>query len=61
MTIDTDKLKDDLKQECYGGFFVGGYGAAMMESFDYDRMSPEEIVEKAQEKGVDLRKYIDEE
>ena len=29
-----------------------------MEAFDIDRATPEELVEIAQEKGIDLRKYV---
>lgn len=57
MTIDIEALKDDLKQECYGAFFIGGLGGALMESFDIERASPEELVEIAKKNGFDLRKY----
>lgn len=57
MTIDVEKLREDLKQECYGAFFVGGFGGALMESFDLERVSPEKLVEIAEKKGVDLKKY----
>ena len=53
MTIDIEKLREDLKQECYGAFFVGGFGGALMESFDLDRASPEELVDIAGKKGID--------
>ena len=57
MTIDIEKLREDLKQECYGAFFVGGFGGALMEAFDLDRASPEELVGIAGKKGIDLRDY----
>ena len=57
MTIDIEKLREDLKQECYGAFFLGGFGGAMMESFNLERASLEELVEIAEKKGVDLKKY----
>lgn len=57
MTIDIEKLREDLKQECYGAFFGGGFGGAFVESFDLAKASPEELVEIAEEKGVDLRTY----
>ena len=57
MTIDIEKLREDLKQECYGAFFVGGFGGALMESFDLEKASPEELVEIAEKKGIDLRNY----
>ena len=57
MTIDIEKLREDLKQECYGAFFVGGFGGALMESFDFEKASPEELVEIAEKKGIELKKY----
>jgi hypothetical protein len=29
MTIDIEKLREDLKQECYGAFFGGGFGGTL--------------------------------
>lgn len=57
MIIDIEELREDLKQECYGAFFGGGFGGALMESFDVERATPEELIEKAQDYRLDLRKY----
>lgn len=57
MTIDIEDLRKDLEQECYGAFFAGGFGGALMESFDIERASPEELIKIAEEKGIDLEKY----
>lgn len=57
MIIDVDELREDLKQDCYGAFFGGGFGGALMESFDIESASPEELVRMAQRKGIDLSKY----
>ena len=57
MIIDIEALREDLKQDCYGAFFGGGFGGALMESFDIDRASPEELVSIAQRNGVDLGDY----
>lgn len=57
MTIDIEKLREDLKQECYGAFFVGGFGGALMDSFDLEKASPEKLVEIAEKKGIDLSDY----
>lgn len=57
ITIDLDALREDMKQDCYGAFFGAGFGGALIESFDIDDASPEELVEMAQDKGIDLRKY----
>ncbi len=57
MTIDIEKLREDLKRECYGAFFGGGFGGALIESFDIEKASSEEIIRIAKEKGVNLSKY----
>jgi len=56
MSIDIEKLRETLKQECYGAFFGGGFGGALVESFDLERASPEELIELALERGIDLSK-----
>ena len=57
MKIDIEKLREDMKQDDYGAFFVGGYGAALIESFDVDKASPEELIKMAEDKGINLRRY----
>lgn len=57
MTIDMDALREDMKQECYGAFFGAGMGSALIESFDIEDASPEELVQIAVDQGIDLRKY----
>lgn len=57
-TIDTERLRKDLLEECYGGFFVGGYGAALMESFDIEKASEEELLEIAKRSGIDIDRYF---
>ena len=57
ITIDIDRLRDDMRDECLGAYFGGGFGAALIESFDVDRATPEKLVEMAQNQGIDLRKY----
>ena len=56
--IDINKLKQDLKDYYEAAYFTLGYGAALMDSFDLDNLSDEEIISKAAENGVDLEKYI---
>lgn len=58
MKIDINALREDLKQECYGAFFGGGFGSALMEAADLDNASPEELVEIARSRGLDPDKYI---
>lgn len=57
MIIDIDRLRDDMRSECLGAYFGGGLGAALIESFDIDRATPEQLVEMAQSQGIDLRRY----
>lgn len=57
MIIDIDRLRDDMRSECLGAYFGGGFGAALIESFDIDRATPEQLVEMAQSQGIDLRRY----
>lgn len=57
ITIDVDRLRDDLRNECYGAFFGGGFGGALVESFDVDRAEPEELVRMAQRNGMNLWDY----
>lgn len=55
--IDINKLKQDLKDYYEAAYFTLGYGAALMDSFDLDNLSDEEIISKAAENGVDLEQY----
>lgn len=57
MTIDIDKLRNDMRDDCIAAYFGGGFGAAIIESCDIDRATPEELVEMAQNRGIDLRRY----
>ena len=47
MTINIEKLKNDLKNELLGAYYGASFGGALIESFDLDNMSPEEIVNLA--------------
>ena len=57
MTIDIERLKQDIKQEYLGAYFVGGFGAALIDSINIDRASPEEIVEIALKLGINIYNY----
>ena len=56
--IDINKLKQDLKNYYEAAYFTLGYWAALMDSFDLDNLSDEEIISKAAKNGVDLEQYI---
>ena len=55
--IDVDRLRRDLK-DYYGTAKFNASPLAIMELTKVERASDREIVEMAQENGVDLRKYI---
>ena len=57
MVIDVKKLRKDMKQGCYGAYFGGGFGGALMSSFDVEKASPDQLIEMAQQQGINLRKY----
>ena len=58
VTIDIERLREDLRSEDLGAYFGGGFAGALMEAFDIDSATPEELVQIAQDRGVDLRRYV---
>ena len=58
VTIDIERLREDLREEDIGAYFGSGFGGALMEAFDIDSATPEELVQIAQNREVDLRRYI---
>ena len=56
--IDINKLKQDLKEYYESAYFTLGYGAALMQSFDIDNLSDEEIINKAIYYGLNIENYI---
>lgn len=57
MMIDTERLRRDLADDCYGAFFGAGFGGALMVAFEVESLSAEELVEYAARQGVDLSRY----
>lgn len=57
MLIDIETLRNDLLEEDFGAYFVGGFGGAMLESFQIQDSTPEQLVRIARERGFDLRDY----
>ena len=55
--IDIDRLRSDLMSENLAGYFGAGLGGMLIEALDIQRMSPENLVQLAQNQGIDLRKY----
>ena len=58
VTIDVDALRQDMLADSRGAFYGGGFGGAMMDSFEIERATPQELVNIAQRKGIDIRQYI---
>ena len=56
--IDINKLKQDLKDYYESAYFTLGYGAALIDSFDLENLSDEEIINKAIDNGINLENYI---
>lgn len=56
--IDIDNLREDLKNNSLGAFYGGGFGAALIDSFDIDRASDEELIKIALRENVNLNNYI---
>mgnify|MGYP006960464991 FL=1 len=56
--IDINKLKKDLKDYYEAAYFTLGYGAALMDSIDIDKLSDEELINKAIDNGINLENYI---
>lgn len=46
-----------MREECLRAYFGGGFGGGLIESFDVDRATPEELIEMAQNQGIDLLGY----
>lgn len=56
MKIDITMLRDYLK-DYYGPAMFSGFPAAIMDLADLDSLDGVELCEKAEEMGVDLRKF----
>lgn len=57
MIIDVDELRSDLIKDSYGAAFGGGFGGALVQAFDIERATDEEVVQIAVSNGVDLSRY----
>lgn len=58
ITIDPEELRQDMLADSRAAFYGGGFGGALYESFEIERATPQELVEMAQRKGIDLTRYI---
>ncbi len=55
--IDVDELRDCL-EDYYGTAMFGGFPAAVIDLAESEDMSGEELCRKAEELGIDLRKFV---
>ena len=56
-TIDVEKLRAYLLDYC-GTAMFGGFPAALLDVAEIERASGEQLCEKAEQLGIDLRKFI---
>lgn len=55
--IDIDALRAYLLDYC-GTALFGGFPAALLDAADIERMDGEELCRKAEDLGVDLRRFV---
>ena len=55
--IDVERLREDLENDSLGAFWGGGFGGALVEAGDVERASSEELIDLANQKGIDLKNY----
>lgn len=58
MKINVEKLRKDILDECAGAYFARGFGMALIESFDIERVTPEQLIEIARQKGLNIENYL---
>lgn len=57
MIIDVDSLRRDMQEESLAAFFGGGIGGVLIESFEIENASDEELIHMALDNGVRLEDY----
>ena len=55
--IDIEKLRSDLINYFEGAYFVGGFGAALIDISEIERASDYQVVQIAVNNNFDLNKY----
>lgn len=55
--VDIDALRAYLLDYC-GTALFGGFPAALLDAADIERMDGEELCRKAEDLGVDLRRFV---
>ena len=56
--IDIERLRSDLINYFEGAYFVGGFGAAIIDASEVERASDYQVVQIAINNGFDLNKYL---
>ena len=57
ITIDIDRLRNDMLDESMGALFAGGFGGGMISALDIECASQEKLIDIVLKQGIDLRKY----
>ena len=57
MEIDIERLRQDLIEHLEGAFFVGGFGAAMLDMEKVKTASDEEVIRIARQNGFRIEDY----
>ena len=58
MNIDIEKLGKVLLDECAGAYFAGGFGMVLIEPFDIERATTEQLIEIARQKELNIENYL---
>ena len=56
--IDIERLRSDLINYFEGAYFVGGFGAALIDVSELERASNYQVVQIAIDNGFDLNNYF---
>ena len=59
MDMDFDRRRSDLADDSYGAFYGGGFGGALMGAVDIESASEDELIQLAEDKGLDLEDYCE--
>lgn len=57
MIIDVDSLRGDMQEESLAAYFGGGIGGALIESFEIENASDEELIQMAIDNGIRIEDY----
>ena len=55
--FDTDELRKNMEDDAMGAAFGGGFGGAFFDAMNIERASDDELIQMAEERGIDLDRY----